>query len=119
MAGEQIYPRSSDHMISVEVALSADVARGDYLRVGNLNGFALADGKKDDVVDVCVECKLVDLKAIATAAPAGRRVVWVNNAIAFDSTKNLSNNKRSTILGFLHKAVTKTDTVMEMIWRNE
>lgn len=119
MAGEQIYPMSTAHRISVEVVLPADVTRGDYLRVGNLNGFALADRKKDDVVDVCVECKLVQMKAIGTAGGAGDRVVRNNNSIEFDTTQNFRTQNRYKILGYLHKAVTKTDTIMEVIWRNE
>ncbi|MCY4056641.1 MAG: hypothetical protein OXG44_01435 [Gammaproteobacteria bacterium] len=117
MAGENITPMSVRHMVSIEIVLDADGAKGDLLRSGGKIGFLLQDGKKGDTVPLCIECDLVVMPRGGLRGVAGGHVLYDNGKFRYKSG-NLSNPERHLMVGYLHRRAQASETQVEIVWRN-
>lgn len=124
MAGENVTVLSPRDMVSVRVVLRADlipdgangVKKGDVLELPDVEGFALQDGNRREVIDVCIKCKLVsaEIKEVNHSAHrAGQLVGWENGVL---SRRDKGNVSSATIAGFVHEDYPGGAGTIYLVW---
>ena len=113
MAGEKVL-RAHHYAPSIDVVAEADVARGDVLTVGDLQGFALAAAVKGAPVAVCFECHRAEIPQPATA-----RAWAAGTRVGLAGTDLVPVKLGYAAIGYVHHEAAATDARVSVVWRPE
>ena len=126
MAGENAVLMSQKGVVTLDVTVDADVAKGDVIAVGleidDMPVFALSDGKAGEVVTCVKEAALVRIDTPKTQAfnkvlKAGQhlRRNRANGNILVARVQDLKGN--TAIVGVLHHQKPANAAHMYIVWR--
>lgn len=121
MAGENIRLLSPKGVVSIDVVLTEDVSRGDFLVCGTSACFALADGQRGETVAMCIEADLVEVpKPTGGGWEPGEKVGMkkIEHANFGILSKGDAGKAASFVIGYVHRAAKGRDDRAEIVWRN-